>query len=105
MSLKEKPASMAARARRHRAYLTHLLGGVCATCGGSEQLEFHHRDPSEKAFCIGRFLGRISLDRLLVEADKCELRCWPCHLDVTRGDHPTLTFNAREIRAAVEVDA
>jgi hypothetical protein len=40
-----------------------------------------------------------------VEADKCELRCWPCHLDVTRGDHPTLTFNAREIRAAVEVDA
>lgn len=59
-------------------------GGCCQICGYNKSnwsLVFHHRDPSEKDYLISA--GNIkSLERLKLEADKCDLLCHNCHNEV-----------------------
>lgn len=55
-------------------------GGHCEECGYSVSaaaLEFHHRDPKTKEFTLGSFNG--SWEKLVAEADKCDLLCANCH--------------------------
>lgn len=67
-------------ARRIQA-LDHL-GGKCVICGATEKLHFHHL--RDKSFEISTWL-LLSWERLVVEVDKCELRCEAHHIDEHRS--------------------
>ena len=66
-----------------KAALVAYKGGACMDCGGVFPpccFDFDHRDPFLKSFGIGEKTGgRISLEELKVEADKCDLVCANCH--------------------------
>jgi hypothetical protein len=53
----------------------------CEDCGESHPayLEFHHTDPKEKAFSIGRLKDLMSMRMLKSEIAKCRLLCANCH--------------------------
>ena len=76
------------RRRRVKAILVAEAGGCCAACGFDAYagaLQFHHRDPSVKAFEVsGQGITR-SLDRLRLEAAKCVLLCANCHAMAEAG--------------------
>ncbi len=59
----------------------HLESHPCVDCGESDPvvLEFDHRDPSRKSFCIGAFAHRCTLEELHAEIAKCDVRCASCH--------------------------
>ena len=52
----------------------------CTICGEADFrcLDFHHRDPSMKEFCIGR-ASSYSHVRVLEEIAKCDVLCSNCH--------------------------
>lgn len=69
-----------ARTKR-RALISEYKRVPCARCGKrypSYVMDFHHRDPSSKAFSIGRNF-KASLERLLEEIAKCDVLCANCH--------------------------
>lgn len=75
--------------RRAKIKLIHYLGGKCKICGYNEQIasayDFHHRDPKEKEFGLS---GKtISFERLKKEADKCNLLCCRCHMEIHEEDY------------------
>ena len=76
-------AYMAKRRADRRQRLIALLGGTCARCPASEDLDFDHKDPATKKFNLS---GR-SLDKpwavLLEEARKCQLLCRLHHHEKT----------------------
>lgn len=72
--------SLKRRRQRRKSELVAARGGRCLDCGyaGSPGvMEFHHRDPVTKSFTLGEFSG--ALERLLQEAEKCDLLCANCH--------------------------
>ena len=79
------------RRRRVKEILVTEAGGRCVTCGFDRYvgaLQFHHRDPSTKAFEVsGQGITR-SLQRLRLEAKKCVLLCANCHAMVEGGVLP-----------------
>ena len=59
------------------------LGGSCVRCGYNKclaALDFHHKNPLEKDFEIGR-KKLLSFEKLRIELDKCELLCRNCHAE------------------------
>jgi transposase-like protein len=80
--------AVVARRRRVKQILIAEFGGACRLCGFAEYdgaLQFHHVDPTTKAFQLGgRGLTR-SLDSLRREARKCVLLCANCHAMVEAG--------------------
>ena len=63
-------------------------GGSCIICGFDSSpaaLEFHHLDPSEKAFAVSNAGMTRSLESARVEARKCDLLCANCHAQVEIG--------------------
>jgi len=63
---------------KKKALLLEHLGGKCSGCGTIENLQFDHIDRTQKSFTIGKCWG-LSLEKLLKEADKCQLLCKECH--------------------------
>ena len=65
------------------AFLRELREVPCADCGGrfaGHQMDFDHRDPSQKKFWLSS--GRAALKsraQILVEAAKCDIVCANCH--------------------------
>jgi hypothetical protein len=79
---------VAARRRRLKAILVAEAGGGCTRCGYDRcvsALQFHHRDPAQKAFQLGSGGLTRSLERLRKEAGKCVLLCANCHAEVEAG--------------------
>jgi transposase len=74
--------------RRAKLRLVEEAGGRCLLCGYDEfpgALQFHHLDPSTKAFGLAmRGLTR-SIKELRREAAKCVLLCANCHAKVEWG--------------------
>lgn len=68
--------------RKQRAII--YLGGKCVDCCTEENLQFDHEDPSIRSFDITRNLNR-RWEVLVVELDKCVLRCKPCHITKTKS--------------------
>lgn len=71
------------RARTHKRRCLDYLGGKCFQCGYNHYagaMDFHHRDPAEKAFGIQ---GSHSKPWEIVkeELDKCDLLCANCHYE------------------------
>jgi 5-methylcytosine-specific restriction endonuclease McrA len=77
-----------ARRRRVKAVLVREAGGACVVCGYDRYvgaLQFHHRDPAQKAFAISLNGRTAALARLREEARKCVLLCGNCHAEVEAG--------------------
>tara|TARA_B100000902_G_C26403056_1_gene478742 strand:+ start:73 stop:480 length:408 start_codon:yes stop_codon:yes gene_type:complete len=61
-----------------------LLGGKCAICEATENLEFDHIDPKNKLFNPTRYVtGGKPKDLLMEEFKKCQLLCRECHKNKT----------------------
>lgn len=77
------------RRRRVKEILVEGAGGACQRCGYDRciaALQFHHRDPAEKAFGLALFGTARSLEKARAEAAKCDLLCANCHAEVEWGD-------------------
>jgi transposase-like protein len=76
------------RRRRIKELLVVEAGGRCALCGFDDYagaLQFHHLDPSEKAFALSRDGVTRSVAAAREEAAKCALLCANCHAMVEAG--------------------
>ncbi|MBX7173794.1 MAG: hypothetical protein K1X72_22685 [Pyrinomonadaceae bacterium] len=53
----------------------------CEKCGENHPacLEFHHIDPKEKKFSLGRAKSHLTIKSLKAEIAKCKLLCANCH--------------------------
>jgi transposase len=74
--------------RKVKRVLVAEAGGCCVLCGYDRcaaALEFHHVDPTAKAFGLSDDGVARSLDRARAEAAKCVLLCANCHVEVERG--------------------
>ena len=65
--------------------LIGLLGGVCVECNTDNDLHFDHVFPEDKEFHISANLD-YDLKKILVELQKCQLLCKPCHIIKTISD-------------------
>lgn len=68
--------------------LVDEAGGRCALCGFDEHpaaLQFHHVDPSSKAFSIAEGGLTRAIAKSRAEAEKCVLLCSNCHALVEVG--------------------
>ncbi|MBC8104509.1 MAG: HNH endonuclease [Cytophagales bacterium] len=74
------------RARSERkSALVSLLGGKCLRCGYDRctaALEFHHREPKEKLFNLGKDNLLKRWEAVVAEAKKCDLVCANCHREI-----------------------
>ena len=84
--------------RRH-AEAVAALGGHCARCLETDELQFDHIDPSTKSMTIAK-MWTASEERFQAELAKCQLLCVPHHLEKTlaergmtaaRGTHGSLS--------------
>ncbi len=64
-----------------REWVIERLGGICAKCGGADDLEIDHVDRLGKLFEVSRMAYKRRLDdeELLVEIAKCQLLCRVCY--------------------------
>lgn len=70
------------RKRAHSYLGPYLLNHPCVDCGETDimVLEFDHRDRKMKDGDISRIIQKGStLDRLVKEIEKCDIRCANCH--------------------------
>jgi hypothetical protein len=79
-----------ARNREIKTKLVQIKGGKCQNCGYNRclrALTFHHRNPKQKKFELGRgSLGGRSWSAVLAEATKCDLLCANCHAELHDSD-------------------
>lgn len=74
--------------------------GPCS-CGSTENLELHHKDPSKK---ITHQIWTWAEDRFIQEADKCIVLCKNCHIDLHRQQnrkHGLSAYNKRKCRCDI----
>jgi transposase len=79
---------VAERRRRVKRRLMEEAGGRCVLCGYDRYpgaLQFHHIDPSTKAFSLGNDGITRSLEKARAEAAKCVLLCSNCHAEIEAG--------------------
>jgi len=79
---------VARRRRRLKEILLAEAGGACRLCGYDRcaaALQFHHLDPTEKAFGFAAGGLTRSIAVLREEAKKCVLLCANCHAEVEMG--------------------
>lgn len=52
----------------------------CKNCGNTDPrcLDFHHKDPKQKNFCIGQSTTR-EMSKIMDEINQCEVLCANCH--------------------------
>lgn len=79
---------VARRRRRLKEILVEEAGGACRLCGYRRcmaALQFHHLDPSKKAFHLSVRGCTKGIAQLRREAAKCVLLCANCHAEVEAG--------------------
>jgi len=68
---------------KRRVKLIEQLGGKCAICGSTENLEFDHIDSSSKEIKIGECMS-YDINLIQKELSKCQLLCKKCHIEKTK---------------------
>jgi hypothetical protein len=64
-------------------------GNKCVICGYDRcmnAMQFHHLDPSEKEFTVGKRHSMV-FEKVIRELDKCILVCSNCHNEIHAGMH------------------
>lgn len=70
------------RHARRLLILGHLQQNPCVDCGETDPvvLDFDHRDENTKSFSVANGVSkRVSLEALIAEIAKCDIRCANCH--------------------------
>lgn len=97
------------RNAERRAFLDEIkLSKGCIDCGYNkhpEALDFDHKDGKNKAFDVGARFGTATIERLMAEIEKCEIRCANCHRVKTRKSGEYLKFKKYRLRAGDKGDA
>lgn len=62
-----------------------ILGGACAECGETDDLEIDHVNWRKKEFSIAR-LWSVKREKFLEELNKCQALCKDCHAVKTKVD-------------------
>jgi hypothetical protein len=77
-------------AKRRLWFESFLSSQKCSVCGFSdpECLDFHHKNPSTKDYCITQILS-FSIERINREMEKCIILCANCH----RKEHAKMRRN------------
>lgn len=73
--------------RRQKQRAIEYKGGKCERCGYDKcpaALDFHHLDPLEKDFSLGKSLR--SFESVKAEIDKCVLVCSNCHREIHESE-------------------
>lgn len=70
------------RYHRLRAKAIEILGGKCAVCGSTENLEIDHVNRADKTIDLGK-LTSVSLERFSNELKVCQLLCEEHHKQKT----------------------
>lgn len=75
-----KKRSQESRLANRDFMFDYLLSHPCVDCGESDPivLEFDHIAPESKEFCLSSSVD-YSLQKLIEEIKKCEVRCANCH--------------------------
>lgn len=90
---------MLKRYHAKRKEIISQLGGCCAKCGSTDQLEIDHSDAKKKTYNIAK-IWNYSNGRLQEELKKCQLLCAACHsiksiydrgMKPAKGTHGTLS--------------
>lgn len=78
--------AQASRRQNRQTEWLYSLKKPCVICGESEPvcIDFHHINPEEKEFTIGKCRGR-SKEWLIEEISKCVCLCSNCHRKVHAG--------------------
>lgn len=89
---RQQMAAARARARlRCRLWLKEYLRlNPCVDCGQTDirVLEFDHRDPARKVANVGRMArSGVSVEAVIREVAKCDVRCANCHRIRTIKEH------------------
>jgi len=77
------------RHRNHQLVFDYLITHPCIICGETDPivLEFDHRDPSEKSFCISAGCSeKRPVKDIMEEVKKCDVLCANCHRQKTAKD-------------------
>jgi len=68
---------------KNKKWLAELKSTLkCVLCGFDkhpEALDFHHKNPADKKFEVGRGITRKTLKQVQEEIAKCEVVCANCH--------------------------
>ena len=76
------------RGRKFKQKCVDYKGGECERCGYNKSncaLDFHHKDPNEKDFGIGKQRRTKFDEKIMAELDKCMLLCANCHREKHAG--------------------
>ncbi len=74
-----------ANRRKAKTDIKEKFGGKCSICGYGkclDALQFHHLDPKKKHGKVMEILTRLSKEKGLKEAEKCQLICANCHAEI-----------------------
>jgi hypothetical protein len=77
---------VASRAAARQALGDYLIDHPCIDCGESDirVLDFDHRPEARKSADVMRLVkDGHSVARIMIEVDKCDVRCRNCHARVT----------------------
>lgn len=80
--LKKGVIAVSNRRRKLKLLSIEYKGGRCIKCGYNKHpaaLDFHHENPDEKDFNIGKNGHTVSWEKLKKELNKCILLCANCH--------------------------
>ena len=95
-----------ARVTERRNLWLARLGGKCAKCGSTEQLEFDHIDPSTKEYHPTNLWTRRE-ETVVAELAKCQLLCNSCHIEKSADEkrkirpHGLLKYKKEKCRCSV----
>ena len=72
------------RRKVNKQLLIETLGGHCVDCDTSDNLEFDHKHGVDKVGNVSQLFQ--STKKVMVEAEKCYLRCKSCHREKTNKE-------------------
>lgn len=102
-STEKKSANQRDYREKKREWARSQLGGKCARCGATENLEFDHINRSTKIDHIANLVVNGTMQELIDEINKCQLLCSSCHRiksiefgDTTETKHGTYQMRIRK---------
>lgn len=85
-NFKKDYKSFKLRYKNRKLFFISQKGGKCQICGYNKNLavlSFHHRENTKKCFSLSASaFSSKPINILQIEADKCDLLCSNCHLEL-----------------------
>lgn len=86
---------MQRRYRKRREQVIEKLGGCCAVCKTTEDLEIDHIDRATKEYNVAHIFS-ANEEKFWKEIAKCQLLCKKCHKEKTERENIELGLTTKE---------